>query len=40
MKDLAETLETLLAEVKHKGELKLQHPEPLAHGRFLHFTIH
>jgi hypothetical protein len=33
-------LETHLAEVKHQGELKLQHPEPLAHGRLLHVTIH
>jgi hypothetical protein len=30
IRDLAETLETCLAEVKHKRELKLQHPEPLA----------
>jgi hypothetical protein len=29
-----------LAEVKHKGEVKLQHPEPLARGRLLHNTIH
>jgi hypothetical protein len=33
-------LETLLAEVKHKGELKLQHPEPLAIGSLLHITTH
>jgi hypothetical protein len=26
-------LGTYLAEVKHKEGLKLQHPEPLAHGR-------
>jgi hypothetical protein len=36
IRDLAETLETHLVEVKHKGELKLGHPEPLAHGRLLH----
>jgi hypothetical protein len=40
IRDLAETLETHLAEVKHKGELKLLHPEPLPHGRFLHAMIH
>jgi hypothetical protein len=33
-------LQTHLAEVKHKGEVKLQHPEPLARGRLLHNTIH
>jgi hypothetical protein len=33
-------LETYLAEVKHKGELKLQHPELLAHGSLLHAMIH
>jgi hypothetical protein len=32
--------ETHLAEIMHKGELKLQHPEPLACGRFLFTTIH
>jgi hypothetical protein len=32
--------ETHLAEVKHKGELKLQHLETLACGRLLHVTIH
>jgi hypothetical protein len=40
MKDLAETLETHLAEVKHKEELKLQHSEPLACGRLLQTTIY
>jgi hypothetical protein len=39
IRDLAETLETHLAEVKHQGELKLQHPEPLDCGRLLHVTI-
>jgi hypothetical protein len=29
-----------LAEVKHKGELELWHPESLAHGRHLHIMIH
>jgi hypothetical protein len=38
--ELAEMLETLLAEVKHQGELKLQHPEPLAHGRCLQTMIY
>jgi hypothetical protein len=33
-------LETCLAEVKHNGQLKLQHPEPLALGRLLHIIIH
>jgi hypothetical protein len=32
-------METPLAEVKHQEELKLQHPEPLAHGRLLHAMI-
>jgi hypothetical protein len=35
----SEMLETPMAEVKHQGELKLWHPEPLAHGRLLHITI-
>jgi hypothetical protein len=33
-------LEIHVAEVKHKGELKLQHPEPLGCGRLLHTIIH
>jgi hypothetical protein len=33
-------LEIYLAEVKHKGELKLQYLESLAHGRRFHATIH
>jgi hypothetical protein len=33
-------LETCLAEVKHQGELKLRYPEPTAHGKLLHITIH
>jgi hypothetical protein len=32
--------ETYLAEVKNKGELKVQHSEPLARGRLLHVMIH
>jgi hypothetical protein len=39
MRELAETLETHLPEVKYEGEPKLQHPEPLAHGRLLYTTI-
>jgi hypothetical protein len=37
---LAEMLKTHLAEVKQKGELKLQHPEPLTCGRLFHAMIH
>jgi hypothetical protein len=33
-------LEPHLAEIKQKGESKLQHPEPLAHGKLLHATLH
>jgi hypothetical protein len=33
-------LETHMAKVKHQEELKLWHPEPLAHGMLLHTTIH
>jgi hypothetical protein len=40
IRDLAELLETHLAEVKHQGELKLWHPEPQARGSLLHVTIH
>jgi hypothetical protein len=40
IRDLAETLETNMAEIKHQGELKLWHPEPLACGSLLHVTIH
>jgi hypothetical protein len=36
----AERLETHLAEVKHKGELKHQHSESLARGRLLHTMIY
>jgi hypothetical protein len=39
IRDLAEILETHLAEVKHQGETKLQHSEPLAHGSLLHAMI-
>jgi hypothetical protein len=35
IRDLAEMLETHFVEVKHKGQLKLWHPETLAHGRLL-----
>jgi hypothetical protein len=35
IRGLAEMLEIHLAEVKHQGELKLQHPELPAHGRVL-----
>jgi hypothetical protein len=38
--DFAERLETHLTEVKHQGELKHQHSEPLAHGRLLQATIY
>jgi hypothetical protein len=40
IKDLAEMLETHLAEVNHQRELKLQHPEPLPRESLLHTTIH
>jgi hypothetical protein len=40
IRDLAEMQETHLAEVKHQGELKLPHPEPVACGKLLHITIH
>jgi hypothetical protein len=40
IRDPVETLETQLAEVKHKGEMKLWHLEPLAHESLLHITIH
>jgi hypothetical protein len=33
-------LEKHMAVVKHKGDLKLHHPETLAHGSLLHATIH
>jgi hypothetical protein len=36
---LAEMLETHLAEVKHKRELKVQYAEHLDCGRLLHTTI-
>jgi hypothetical protein len=40
IRDLAETLEPCLAEVKHQGKLKGCCPEPLAHGRLLHTMKH
>jgi hypothetical protein len=39
LQNLAETLESHLVEIKHQGESKLQHPEPLALGK-LHTTLH
>jgi hypothetical protein len=39
IRDLAEMLETHLAEVKHQGELKLWHPKLLGCGRLLHIMI-
>jgi hypothetical protein len=39
-RDFAERLETHLTEVNHKGELRYQHSEPLAHARLLHTTIY
>jgi hypothetical protein len=39
IRELAEMIETHLAEVKHQGELKLWHPESQACGRLLHDTI-
>jgi hypothetical protein len=38
IKNLAETPH--LAEIKHLRESKLQHPEPLAHRKLLHATLH
>jgi hypothetical protein len=40
VRDLAETLEPHLVEVKNQGELKLCHSEPLARGRLLNAMIH
>jgi hypothetical protein len=39
-KNLAETLEPYLAEIKQQGESKLQHPEPLARRKLLHPMLH
>jgi hypothetical protein len=39
-KDPTEQLKTHLNEVKHQGELKYQHSEPLVPGRPLHPTIY
>jgi hypothetical protein len=36
----SEMLEICLVEMKHQGELKLWHPESLAHGSLLHAMIH
>jgi hypothetical protein len=38
-RDSAETLETHLAEVKHKGEQKIWHSKSLDRGRLLHTTL-
>jgi hypothetical protein len=40
IRDFAEMLEPCLVEVKHQGELKLWHHEPVARGRLLHTIIH
>jgi hypothetical protein len=40
IKNLAEMLEPHLAEIKHQGESKSQHPEPLAHTKLLHTTLY
>jgi hypothetical protein len=40
IRDFAKMQETHLAEVKQQGEPKLQHSEPLAHGRLLHTMIY
>jgi hypothetical protein len=40
IKNLAETLEPHLMEIKHKGESKLQHPEPLDNRKLLHAMLH
>jgi hypothetical protein len=40
IRDLAEMQKTHLADIKHKGELKVGNPEPLACGRLLHATTH
>jgi hypothetical protein len=38
--ETAEWLETCSTEVKHRGELKHQHTEPLACGRLLQATVY
>jgi hypothetical protein len=40
IKKLAETLKPHLAEIKHQGESKLQHPEPLDHRKLLYAMLH
>jgi hypothetical protein len=40
IRDLAETLEKCVAEVKHQGEPKLWHPKSLTCGRLLHTTTY
>jgi hypothetical protein len=40
LQNLAETLEPHLAEIKHQGESKLRHPEPLAYTKLLHAMLH
>jgi hypothetical protein len=40
IKNLAETLEPHLSEIKHQKESKLWHPEPLTHTKLLNATLH
>jgi hypothetical protein len=40
IKNLAEMLEPYLAQIKHKGESKVLHPEPLACRKLLHAMLH
>jgi hypothetical protein len=40
VQNLPEMLEPHLVEIKQQGESKLGHPEPLAHGKLLHTTLH
>jgi hypothetical protein len=40
IKNHAEMLEPHLVEIKHQGESKLGHPEPLARRKLIHATLH
>jgi hypothetical protein len=40
LQNLTENLEPHLAEIKHQGESKFQHPKPLAFGNILQATLH
>jgi hypothetical protein len=40
MKNLSEMLEPHLADIKYQEESKLPHPEPPAHTKLLHATLH